>query len=172
MGNMTVDMATCHLTTYLISIGQEAEVWGRQVVPGLQGQNVLDSLFVKLLNPPNDIKLTGLPLNVVLLIRNAVTTTCSLPDDTSITISRSQVEVLPNFAMTDYASQGATGENNVVDRTYSRPHQGYYTALSRGICAAGTLILRGFHPSKITGGASGALQQECGELELLDNITN
>lgn len=129
-------------------------------------------LFVKLLNPPNDIKLTGLPLNVVLLTRNAITMTCSLPDDTSITISCSQVEVLPNFAMTDYASQGMTGENNVVDLAYSRPHQGYYTVVSRGICAAGTLILGGFHPSKITGGASGALRQECRELELLDNITS
>jgi hypothetical protein len=73
--------------------------------------------------------------------------------------------------MTDYASQGKTRESNVVDLTYIRLHQGYYTALSRGGSAAGTLILGTFHPSKIMGGVSGALRQEFRELELLDDIT-
>ena len=52
-----------------------------------------------------------------------------------------------------------------------RSHQGYYTSLSRGTSAAGTLILGGFCPSKITRGASGALRQEFQELKLLDEIT-
>jgi hypothetical protein len=52
-----------------------------------------------------------------------------------------------------------------------RSHQGYYTALSRSATALDTLILTSFHPSKITGDASGALHQEFQELELLDNIT-
>lgn len=78
---------------------------------------------------------------------------------------------LPNFAMTDYASQGKTHLFNVVDLTECRSHQGYYTALSRSATASGTLILTSFHPSKITGGASEALHQEFWELELLDNIT-
>jgi hypothetical protein len=43
--------------------------------------------------------------------------------------------------------------------------------LSCGTSAAGTLILGGFHLSKIMGGALGALQQEFCKLELLDNIT-
>ncbi|KAF8229990.1 hypothetical protein L208DRAFT_1283897 [Tricholoma matsutake] len=51
-------------------------------------------------------------------------------------------------------------------------HQSYYTALSRGTSAAGTLITQPFHPQKITGGASGALRQEFRELELLDEITD
>jgi hypothetical protein len=50
-------------------------------------------------------------------------------------------------------------------------HQEYYTSLSYGISATGTLILGGFHPFKITGGASGALHQKFYELELLDDIT-
>ncbi|KAH9968376.1 hypothetical protein BGW80DRAFT_1177684, partial [Lactifluus volemus] len=50
-------------------------------------------------------------------------------------------------------------------------HQGYYTALLCGTSATDTLILDGFHPSKIMGGALGALHQEFRELELLDNIT-
>ena len=36
---------------------------------------------------------------------------------------------------------------------------------------AGTLILNTIHPSKITGGVSGALHQEFRELKLLDNVT-
>jgi hypothetical protein len=81
------------------------------------------------------------------------------------------VEVLPNFAMTDYASQGKTRLQNVVDLGHSETHQAYYTALSRGSTAAGTLIISGFHPHKIQGGGSGALRQEFRELEMLDTIT-
>ena len=73
--------------------------------------------------------------------------------------------------MTDYASQGKTPPYNVVDLSQCRSHQSYYTALSRSATAAETLILNTIHLSKITGGASGALQQEFHELELLDNIT-
>jgi hypothetical protein len=86
-------------------------------------------------------------------------------------VSRNQIEALPNFSMTDYASQGKTREYNVVDLGQTRNHHGYYTALSRGSTACGTLILSGLHPKHITGGASGALHQEFRELELLDCIT-
>ena len=92
-------------------------------------------------------------------------------DDTSFDISHSQIEALPNFAMTDYASQGKTCEINMVDLGQTRTHQEYYTALSQGTTAKGTLILSGFHSNKITGGASGALRQEFREQELLDTIT-
>ncbi|KXN83944.1 hypothetical protein AN958_00787 [Leucoagaricus sp. SymC.cos] len=158
-------------TDLCITKGQEAVVCGWQAVQGINGVRSLDTLFVRLQNPPMPVMIDGLPQNVVPLTRTSVTTCCSLPDDSSITISRSQVEVLPNFAMTEYASQGKTRENNVVDLTYSRSHQGYYTALSRGVSTAGTLILSGIHPSKITGGASGALRQEFREIEILDDIT-
>ena len=70
--------------------------------------------------------------------------------------------------MTDYASQGKTRKYNVVDLGQTRNHHGYYTALSRGSTAYGTLILSGLHSKHITGGASGALHQE---LKLLDCIT-
>lgn len=83
----------------------------------------------------------------------------------------SQVEVLPNFTITDYASQGKTRKFNVVDLNNSHLHQGYYMALSRSTSAAGMLILQGFDCKKITGGASGVLHQEFCALELLDHIT-
>jgi hypothetical protein len=158
-------------TELCITKGQEAVVCGWKTVEGVGGRSTLDTLFVKLLNPPSPVQFDGLQENVVPLTRSSVTTSCSLPDDSSITISRSQVEVLPNFAMTDYASQGKTRLNNVVDLSYTLTHQGYYTALSRGVSASGTLILGGIHPSKITGGASGILRQEFRELEILDDIT-
>ncbi|KAF8867602.1 hypothetical protein BD779DRAFT_1464056 [Infundibulicybe gibba] len=73
--------------------------------------------------------------------------------------------------MTDYASQGKTRINNVVDLNNCYTHQSYYTALSRSASAAGTIILQGFDGRKITGGASGALRQEFRDLEVLDEIS-
>ena len=158
-------------TEMCITKGQEAFVYAWKSHKLADGKDILDTLFVELANPPTPVKMDGLPLNVVPLTRTSVVTNCKLPDDSSITISRSQIEALPNFAMTDYASQGKTRPVNVADLCHCRSHQGYYTALSRSASAAGTLILTSFHPSKITGGASGALRQEFRELELLDNIT-
>ena len=157
-------------TELCMTKGQEGFVYGWQF-QHINGVNTLDTLFIQLHDPPTPVKLDGLPLNVVPLAKNSISTTCNLPDDSSLDISRSQPDVLPNFAMTDFASQGKTRRNNVVDLSHTRTHQGYYTSLSRGTSAAGTLILGGFHQSKIMGGASGALRQEFRELELLDEIT-
>jgi hypothetical protein len=92
----------------------------------------------------------------VLLTCSTVSMTCNLPIGINVPLTRSQVEVLPNFAMTDFASQGKTRPHNIVD--YCRSHQAYYTALSRSSTAEGTVILQGFETKKITGKASGALR--------------
>lgn len=96
---------------------------------------------------------------------------CKLSNHVTLSITRSQIEILPNFAMTDYASQGKTRTFNVVDLSLCRSHQAYYTALSRSASAQGTIILQHFDVSKIKGKASGAMRQEFRELELLDEIT-
>ena len=158
-------------TELCITKGQEAEVYSWQSSIGPNNTKSLDTLFVKLIDSPNPIKLEGLPLNVVPLIRTTVSTNCRLPDDSHLTVSRNQVEALPNFAMTDYASQGKTRLYNVVDLGQIHTHHGYYTALSQGSTACGTLILSGVHSKHITGGASGALRQEFQKLELLNHIT-
>ena len=93
------------------------------------------------------------------------------PSDAAIKINHSQVQVLPNFAMTDYASQGKTRAVNVVDLNSCRSHMAYYTALSRSATSEGTVIVQGFDDHKITCSASGYLRQEFRELELLDEIT-
>ena len=158
-------------TELCITNGQEAIVRGWQTCRGSRNQLVLDTLFVELTNPPKPVQLDRLPKNVVPLTRNERTITCKLRNDDKITITRSQVEVLPNFAMTDFASQGKTRIYNVVDLHDCRTHQAYYTALSRGATASGTIILQNFDEQKVTGKASGALRQEFRELELLDEIT-
>src|SRR6266852_6818282 len=73
--------------------------------------------------------------------------------------------------MTDYASQGKTRPDNVVELSHCRSHQSYYTALSRSATAAGTVIVQSFSTAPITGGASGYLRQEFRELEILNDIT-
>ena len=152
--------------------GQEGVVCSWQAAVGSQGQRVLETLFIKLCDPPKTIKFDGLPENIVPLVKSTNHTRCTLPDDQVLGISRTQVEVAPCFAMTECTSQGKTRIKNVVDLNNMRSHQGFYTALSRGTSADGTLILQGFDSLKITGGASGALRQEFRELELLDEITS
>ncbi|KAJ7776745.1 hypothetical protein B0H14DRAFT_2401529, partial [Mycena olivaceomarginata] len=55
---------------------------------------------------------------------------------------------------------------NVCDLTNCKTHFSYYTSLSRGTPAEGTVILQGFDTSLITSGISGFLHQEFRELEL------
>ncbi|KAF5365901.1 hypothetical protein D9615_010738 [Tricholomella constricta] len=159
-------------TELCITRGQEGYVHSWQSAQGARGQRILDTLFVRLKDPPKKVQLPALPENVVPLTKTTVGTVCVLPDDSSLNVSRTQVEVLPNFSMTEYASQGKTREWNVVHISNCASHHAMYTSLSRGICAKGTITLQGFSQNIITGGASGALRQEFRELELLDDITS
>ncbi|PBK59624.1 hypothetical protein ARMSODRAFT_991100 [Armillaria solidipes] len=154
--------------------GQESTVYAWQSCKGLRGQRMLDTLFVLLQNPPSPVQFDGLPLNVVPIVPSKARVCVNLPGNKCTVITREQVEVLPNFAMTDYAAQGKTCPFNVVDLHKCKSHQSLYTCLSRSASAAGTIILQGMSEgmrSKITKGASGALRQEFRELELLDEIT-
>ena len=151
--------------------GAEATVAGWQAAKGPEKQDVLDTLFVKLKDPPKTIKIDGLPENVVPITRHTTATMCSLPNDDEISLSRDQVLVLPNFAMTDYSSQGRTRPDNVVDLHSCHTHQSYYTCLSRSASAEGTIIVQGFDPKVVMGGASEYLRQEFRELEILDEVT-
>lgn len=168
--NMPV-IIKCNVATELcITNGQEGTVAWWTSSTGAKGQKILETLFVHLTNPPTDVSFDGLPINVIPLCRTNNAIVCKLPDDSKVSINRSQVEVLPNFAMTDYASQGKTRAYNVVDLINCRSHQAYYTALSRSASACGTIILHGFNANKITGRASQGLRQEFRDLEFLDEI--
>jgi hypothetical protein len=132
---------------------------------------VLDTLFVKLDKPAKSVKIDGLPENVVPIVKSLKTVKCIFPSDLAEHVERSQVWVLPNFSMTDYASQGKTRPFNPVDLSNCRNHQSYYTCLSRSATAAGTIIVQSFSPQMIISGATGYLRQEFCELEILDEIT-
>ena len=158
-------------TELCITKGQEAVVVGWDAIVGPYGRQVLETLFVQLLQPPKDVQLADLPMNVVPLTKLTNSVQCKARSDQLLQIKRQQVPVLLNFAMTDYASQGKTRLNNVVDLGYCRDHQSYYTALSRSSSAAGTALIQDFSDVKITRGISGWLRQEFRELNVLDEIT-
>ena len=65
-----------------------------------------------------------------------------LPSDHLVPVSRDQVLVLPNFAMTDYGAQGHTQPFNPVDLSQCTIHQLYYTCLSCSASAEGTIIVQ------------------------------
>jgi hypothetical protein len=68
-------------------------------------------LFVGLASPATPVQLEGLPENVVHIVHTSQNTTCILPTDQELKIIREQVEVMPNFPMTDYGSQECTHPN-------------------------------------------------------------
>jgi hypothetical protein len=168
---MPVMLRVNDATELCITKGQEAVVVGWDSGIGPSGQNILETLFVRLVNPPREVNIDGLPVNVVPIPRTVTHVTCLLPDDTVLSVLRDQVVMLLNFGMTDYTAQGKSRLKNVVELTYCKDHRAYYVALSRGTTARGTIILQNFDEKKITSGMSGYLRQELRELETLDEIT-
>ena len=93
-------------TECCITKGAEGTVECWQASIGPHNMPMLDTLFIKLSNPPKTVQIEGLPDNVVPITRQSTKITCKLWNDDVVTINRNQVLVLPNFSMTDYASQG------------------------------------------------------------------
>jgi hypothetical protein len=168
---MPVMIRNNEATELCVTKGQEAVVVGWDAFCGPYEHQILETLFVQLKNPPKDVQLADLPMNIIPLTKTTTTIQCKVRSDQQLQIKRQQVPVLLNFAMTDYASQGKTRAYNVVDLGYSRDHQSYYTALSRSSSAAGTVLIQNFAEHKITGGISGWLRQEFRELNVLDEVT-
>jgi hypothetical protein len=160
-------------TELSITKGQEALVkgWTSREIPGYPGRNALETLFVELINPSKNVKIPYLPTNIVPLTKMLFSVKAVLPNDRSVSISRKQVPILLNFAMTDYCSQGKTQDVNIVDMKHCRSHQAMYVCLSRGKMVDDTLILREFDAYKLIGGLSGFLRQEFRTLDLLDEIS-
>ncbi|KAF6744179.1 hypothetical protein DFP72DRAFT_826254 [Ephemerocybe angulata] len=161
-------------TELCITKGQEARIvgWTAMKYPKWPGRKYLDVLYVELIDPPHAVNLPHLPKNVVPLTRNAETVEAQLPNDEYVNVSRSQIPILPNFAMTDYSSQGKTREFNVVDLAECRNFQAMYTCLSRGTSLKGTLIVHDFKNEHLRGELDGALRQEYRELKYLTSITD
>ena len=139
-------------TELCITKGQEGTVAGWQSYIGVHGKLILDTLFVQLTNPPHTVKFDGLPENVVPIAKMSQTIKDTMKSDLIRMVEREQCCVLPNFSMTDYASQGKTQPYNLVDLQHPNSHQSYYTCLSRCASAKGTLIMQSLQQSVITGG--------------------
>ncbi|KAJ4463367.1 hypothetical protein C8J55DRAFT_411659, partial [Lentinula edodes] len=147
-------------TELSITKGQRGTVYAWHASIGSFGQCILDVLFVLLDNPPTPIHVSALPLNVVPLTRRKTKGTVTLKNDVKISVTRTQIDVLPGFSMTAHASQGQSLIPNATDLNTLGDHHAMYTALSRSRTAASTVILQGFDSRKITGGASGPLRKE------------
>ncbi|KAJ6513682.1 hypothetical protein C8R47DRAFT_962393 [Mycena vitilis] len=158
-------------TELCLTKGQEGVVVGWDSSTGPADQNILETLFVKLNDPPREVQIGDLPVNVVPVPRTVTHLTCLLPDDSLLSILREQVVVLLNFGMTDFTAQGKSRDKNLVELSNCNDHRSVYVALSRGRTASGTIILQNFDTKKITSGMQGALRQELRELEMLDEIT-
>ncbi len=137
------------------------------------GEEVLDTLFVELTAPPKNVQVPGLPPNVIPIGRTKTRITCKLPlaGRSNVKINREQVMVLPNFAMTDFSSQGRTRPENPCHLMFCRTAQSIYTCLSRSSSLSGLVILEGFDESKLRGGLPRALKRELQSFEILAEIT-
>ncbi|KAJ3481995.1 hypothetical protein NLI96_g7290 [Meripilus lineatus] len=152
--------------------GAEGRVVSWHASSGLYGKRSIDTLFVELVNPPRNIQVGNLPPNVVPVAATTKAVTFYIGEKNApFKVSRKQVHVLLNFAMTVHASQGRTRPYNVVDLSECPNHQSIYTCLSRSSSLEGTVVLQDFDTSKFTSGTSGDLRQEFKELEILDWLT-
>ncbi|KAJ3556734.1 hypothetical protein NM688_g1860 [Phlebia brevispora] len=140
-------------TKLCVTNGAEATVYDWDAHMLEDSREVLDTIFLQLKDPPREISIADLPLNVVPVPVTTERIHCLLPNDTSIWITWRQAPILPNFAMTDFASQGWTRPVNPVDIRHS-----------------GTIILALFDKQKLTGELSKDLKREMRELEIMDHI--
>ena len=158
-----------------VTNGAEATIRSWKSSTLADGRPILDVIFVELKNPPTPVKLDGLPLNVVPICRAKQSLYVEFPNKRLLGVNRDQIPLLPNFAMTDYASQGRTRPINIVDLEHCDTHQSVYTCLSRASTLKGTVIFRMCRHTLITGGFDNTdgscLKQEFRELELLNEIT-
>ncbi|KAJ3474768.1 hypothetical protein NLI96_g12263 [Meripilus lineatus] len=153
--------------------GAEGTIVDCHTREGLYARKAIDTIFVKLVNPPKNVQIGNLPLNVVPVVPSSKTVSCPLgPARSFLNVRREQVELLPNFAMSDYCSQGRTRPYNVVDLSTCRLHQSIYTCLSRASSLEGTVIIREFSDRLLTCRASSDLRKEFRELEILDYLTD
>lgn len=131
----------------------------------------LKTLFVQLVSPPRQVHIGDLPLNVIPLVPAHDRIYYKISKKKKLPFTREQIPILPNFAMTDFASQGRTRSSNVVDLRKCRSHQSVYTCLSRSSSLSGTIILAEFKLTHFLGGAERDLMCEFRELEILSDVT-
>jgi hypothetical protein len=87
------------------------------------------------------------------------------------TIRRTQVPIMPAFALTAHKAQGQTMDHVMVDLSRCRGTESPYVMLSRAKSLNGVLLLRDFDKSKITCRQSEDSRRESVRLEYHDLLT-
>lgn len=170
---MPVMLRSNEATECCMTNGASAVVVGWKADGDLDLRPSLDILFVRLTNPARDVQLPGLPLNVVPIGKRSDPIDITLLNGNKVRITRQQVPMLLNFAITDYGAQGQNRMYNPVDLRNCSNYRAFYVALSRSVTSEGLIILSDFteNAHKIQGGMEGWTRQEYRELELLNEIT-
>ncbi|EIM81554.1 uncharacterized protein STEHIDRAFT_66222, partial [Stereum hirsutum FP-91666 SS1] len=125
-----------------VTNGAEGFVVGWNAHPISEEKQTLDTLFVRLKLTASTVKVKGLPDNVVPVSAYTKSIGVKLSDDTVVRVSRTQIPVVLNFAMTDYGSQGRSRPSNPFDPGECKSHQSLYTCLSRGTSWKSTVLVR------------------------------
>ena len=169
---MPVLLKTNEATELCITNNAETYVvgWNSSIHPSNPTCKVLQILFVLLKSPTHNVQLPKWPKNIIALTMNIEHIKYTLKSDVQLSISHSQITVLPDFTITDYNTQAKTCDFNIVDLCLYRGHQSVYTVLSWSTSFDWILILFLFTLDKITGGASDDLHRELKKLEILDDI--
>ena len=154
-----------------ITNGAEATVVGWKSREFIKGVKTVDVVFAQLMSPGLATQIPGLPPNIVPIQAETMSITVVCPDDSKLSISRTQVPILPNFAMTDYACQGRTRPFNVIDLKDCKTHQSAYVMLSRGQSLSRLCIIQDFDPMCLSSGTTRSLLHEFRDLEILNDIT-
>ncbi len=81
------------------------------------------------------------------------------------------VVVVPNLAITDFASYSHTQYYDVCNILNCKNHQSLYTCLSRGSILAGTIIVQLLDSFNLKGDIPESLRQKFRKLKLLDDVT-
>ncbi|KAJ6591432.1 hypothetical protein B0H10DRAFT_2167835 [Mycena sp. CBHHK59/15] len=74
-------------TELCITKDQEATVVGWESSTGPFEQQVLETLFLKLVAPPKDVSVPGLPTNIIPMTRSGTQLTCNLTNDMTVNIN-------------------------------------------------------------------------------------
>lgn len=154
-----------------VTNGAEGFVVGWNSRPIGDGKETLDTLFVKLKVTASPIKVHGLPDNVVPVAAYTKYVGVKLHDDSALKVSRTQVPVLLNFSMTDYASQGRSRPQNPMDPSDCKSIQSLYTCLSRATTWESNVLVSPISKVLAQSALSQQLRREFQQLELLNAIT-
>ena len=136
-----------------------------------QGERTLTSCVVKMPDS-DDAPLPELSPHEIPILQDTTSFTIQNPyNNEKISIQRTQVPIVPAFAMTAHKAQGQTMTRAIIDLTTCRGTQAPYVMVSRVTSLEGLLILRPFKKDRICSWPSQEIRQEFDRLQVLISQT-